>query len=131
MSKRNREKREVNSVWRDYTSKLLQLLRTEEAGRIMLEESHMLGMIASSKSPEEHLQRLHRYINWYEITPTESKILEIYEEEPDDALELWVAQLQPSGIKRQTNQREEIEADIKEMGKPAPPFVFGMTSRSK
>ena len=131
MSKRNRNKREVNTVWRDYTSKLLLLLRSEEAGSIMLEESHILGMIASSKSPEEHLQRLHRYINWYEITPTESKILEIYEEEPDDALELWVAQLQPSGIKRQTNQREEIEADIKEMGKPAPPFVFGMTSRSK
>lgn len=129
MSKRNREKRTVNTVWHDYTSKLLELLRTKKAGSIMLEESHMLGMIASSQSPEQHLQRLHRYINWYEITPTEPNILEEYENDPDDALELWIAQLQPSGIKRQTNQREEIETDFKEMGEPAPAFVFGMTSR--
>ncbi len=129
MSQRNRQKREVNTVWRDYTSKLLQLLRSKEAGSIMLEESHMLGMIASSQSPEQHLQRLHRYINWYEITPTEPKILEVYQNEPDDALELWLAQLQPSGIQRQTNQREETEADFKEMGKPAPDFVFGLSSR--
>ena len=74
-------------MWRDYTSKLLQLLKTEESGRLMLEESQMLGLIASSQSPEEHLQRLYRYIHWYEIAPTEPKILEIYEEEPDDALE--------------------------------------------
>ena len=129
MSKRNREKRTVNTVWHDYTSKLLELLRTKESGSIMLEESHMLGMIASSQSPEQHLQRLHRYTNWYEITPTEPNILEEYENDPDDALELWIAQLQPSGIKRQTNQRKEIEADFKEMGRPAPAFVFGMTSR--
>lgn len=76
MSQRNRQKREVNTFWRDYTSKLLQLLRSEKAGSIMLEESHMLGLIASSQSPEQHLQRLHRYIHWYEITPTYSRIMQ-------------------------------------------------------
>jgi hypothetical protein len=58
----------------------------------------MLGLIASSQSPEQHLQRLHRYIHWYKITPTEPNILENYAEEPDNALELRLAQLQPSGI---------------------------------
>ncbi|MEY4530957.1 MAG: hypothetical protein RLZZ156_1678 [Deinococcota bacterium] len=129
MSKRNRQKREVNTVWHNYTSKLLQLLRTDEAGSIMLEESHMLGLIASSQSPEQHLERLNRYIHWFVVAPTEADLLKIYNEDKDDALELWFAKLQPSGIKRQTDQREEIEADFKEMGRPAPPFVFGLSSR--
>jgi hypothetical protein len=125
MSKRNREKRDIHSVWRDYTSKLLTLLRTKAAGSIMLEESHMLGLIASSKSPEEHLARLHRYFHWDDITPTEPELLKMYQEEPSDALELWLERLQPSGITRQMTLREEIKADFEEMGKPVPPFVFG------
>ncbi len=130
MSKRNREKRELNTVWREYTSKLLQLLKTEESGTLMLEESQMLGLIASSQSPEQHLQRLNRYINWYKTTPTEPDLLEVYKEEPDDALDLWMTKLQPSGIKRQIIAREQIEEDYKSMGKKPPIHVFGLTSRN-
>ncbi len=129
MSQRNRQKREVNTVWRDYTSKLLQLLRSEEAGSIMLEESHMLGLIASSQSPEQHLQRLHRYIHWDSIKPTEPKILEVYEDSPEDALELWIDQLQPTGSTRQTNHRQQVKADFETMSKPVPAFVFGYRGR--
>jgi hypothetical protein len=130
MSKRNREKREVNTVWRDYTSKLLQLLKTEESGTMMFEESQILGLIASSQSPEEHLQRLSRYINWYKITPTEPDLFEVYEDEPQDALDLWIAKLQPGGIERQIIARERIEDDYKSMGREPPIHVFGLTSRN-
>ena len=131
MSKRNRQKREVNTVWRDYTSKLLELLRSEAASEIMLEESHILGMIASSPTPEEHLRRVKRHINWFNTPPTEPELLKIYEDSDDNALEHWIHQLQPSGITRQAMAQAEIARDFANMDKPMPPLVFGMSGRSR
>ena len=128
MSIKTRRKQERNEFWQEYTQQLLTMLRHEKSSALTLEESQILGMLVSSSTSAIHFERLRRYFHWNSIEPSEKHLIEVYENDPDAALDMWLQDLQPAGIATQVERQDDIKSYFEELGQEVPKYVLNKDS---